>query len=424
MPTVEVLIPQMGEGLQEVRIVAFMKQPGEPVKRDELLYTMETDKAIMEVESPSEGVLVEWLADEDAVLAIGAPIARIDTGSAGVGVSERAFIETTALTTGDMAGIDAPTDGKANGAKQIPPRTRAHCRELGISDEEMRRIPAPSGKLMPGDVDAYLAAKAAPGQESAATQDQSATAFKGRGSMVSEDRDAAAAQPSSDHGAEPSQAYAEHALSQQQRVFIYRAKRSAQVVIPATMRRSMEWSPIARFVKAARAADSNSHPTEFQALAYCVAQAVRDHPKFRSILPDDATVREYPHVNLGIAVARPNGELVTAMVPNADTLNYRAFIQTAGERIKSAREIEDQATADTQILLTYLGAYDIVDGVPVLIAPAVAVLFIGSSYEQNGQTLVNLSLTFDHRLINGVEAADFLRTIVAKAQHVDQIVQT
>lgn len=79
MALLDILIPQMGEGLQEVILVSRQKQPGEFVKRDELLYSMETDKAVMEVESPYEGVLKEWLAADGATLPIGATVARIET---------------------------------------------------------------------------------------------------------------------------------------------------------------------------------------------------------------------------------------------------------------------------------------------------------------------------------------------------------
>ncbi|HLO98786.1 MAG TPA: biotin/lipoyl-containing protein, partial [Fimbriimonas sp.] len=70
-------IPQIGEGLQEARIVAFLKQPGDSIKRDEPIYQMETDKAIMDVESPVEGTLIEWTAKVDQVVAIGAAIGRV-----------------------------------------------------------------------------------------------------------------------------------------------------------------------------------------------------------------------------------------------------------------------------------------------------------------------------------------------------------
>ncbi len=61
MPLVEIHLPQIGEGLQEARLVAMLKKPGDTVKRDEPIYQMETDKAVMDVESPYDGTVVEWL---------------------------------------------------------------------------------------------------------------------------------------------------------------------------------------------------------------------------------------------------------------------------------------------------------------------------------------------------------------------------
>ena len=80
MPNVPIHIPQIGEGLQEARLVAVLKQPGDFVKRDEPIYQMETDKAVMDVESPYEGVLTKWLASVDTVLPIGAEIAMMQVG--------------------------------------------------------------------------------------------------------------------------------------------------------------------------------------------------------------------------------------------------------------------------------------------------------------------------------------------------------
>src|SRR5215471_8550341 len=79
MAEVEIKIPQLGEGLQEARILRFLKQPGEAVAQDEPIYEMETDKAVMEIESPAAGVLEAWTAKEDDVLPIGATIGRINT---------------------------------------------------------------------------------------------------------------------------------------------------------------------------------------------------------------------------------------------------------------------------------------------------------------------------------------------------------
>ena len=392
MALLDIQIPQMGEGLQEVVIVGLQKKPGDYIKRDELIYSMETDKAVMEVESPYEGILKEWLADEGAVLPIGAPIARIETNAEALSAADAAPTEAGVATQAAPA-VSRPVSRHASDV-QIPPRTRAYSKEKGLTEDELHAIPAPSGKLMPADIDAYLAAKSAPTP--------------------------AVETPVSPRPA--SADYTETPLSQQQRIFVSRIRRSAQLVIPGTMKRSMDWGIIRKRVEDLRAEDFTFRPTDFQTFAYCVGQAAKKHPKFRSTLVGDENVREHHHLNLGIAVARSNGELVTAVVPRSDALDYRDFIETAQERIGTARTGQDQADASTQLLLTYMGAYDILDATPVLVAPAIAVLFIGAAYEQNGRTLANLALTFDHRLINGVEGAEFLKTIVETVKQIEEII--
>src|SRR5436305_12921730 len=83
MPTVSVRIPQIGEGLQEARLVAILKQPGERVKRDEPIYQMETDKAVMDVESPYEGKLVAWTSEVDTIRPIGGGGATMEEADGG-----------------------------------------------------------------------------------------------------------------------------------------------------------------------------------------------------------------------------------------------------------------------------------------------------------------------------------------------------
>lgn len=365
----DIVVPQMGEGLQEVSIVAFHKTPGELVRRDEPLYSMETDKAVVDVESPVAGTVSEWLAGVGDRLAIGAPVGRIETADGE---------ETTDKPSADAADTTGP---------QIPPRTRAYCRERGIGEEEMRRIPARSGKLMPADVDAYLGSKA--GTEPKAAPDGE---------------------------------YQVRPLSQQQRSLSRLMRTSAEIVIPSTMKRPVRWDSILTRVEKRRKTQTENRPTEFQTFAFCVAQAVKGYPKFRSTMPGDAVAYEYPHVNLGIAVARENNDLVTAVVPNADTLSYEEFLRKARERIAAARSGRDQAGASTQFLLTYMGAYGVMDASPVLVAPAIAILFIGATYGDQGGKRVNLSLTFDHRLINGVEAAQFLNAVVENAERVEDLI--
>jgi len=398
MATLEICVPQMGEGLQEVIIQQFLKKPGDRVKRDELIYNMETDKATMEVESAYEGVLQEWLCEEGAVIAIGAPIARFQVEEAASATPAGSLSPTSAI---NPASSDFPSlsEDSALGDLIIPPRTRAYCRENQISDEEMHHIRAVTGKLLPSDVDIYLAAKGS----------------KSSGSGTAENTKTL---PTVDKA----HSYAETTLTQQQRTFIYRIKRSAQIVVPATAKRSIEWNGLKALAEKIRSSGGELQPSTFQIFAFCVAQAIREHPKFRSALIGETTLRQYDHVNLGIAVGTLQGELSIAVIPEADTLDFPTFVSNAQKNIKIAREGEDQATDTTQFLLTYMGAYELTDAIPVLVAPAVGVLFIGSTYEQGGQTLANLALTFDHRLVQGIESAEFLKTVVAKARDAESLI--
>lgn len=389
MKLIDVLVPQMGEGLHEVRIVELQKKPGDTVRRDDLLYSMETDKAIMEVESPYAGVLREWLAQEGDILTIGAPIARIDAepdaevAAAPLSAPPAESEAVNSASTVPLGSALPPVLRDTSGV-QIPPRTRAYAREKGLSDEELRQVSAATGKLMPDDIDLFLKQREA----------QSV--------------------PQEDLG------YVERPLSQQHRVFIYRLKRSAQVVVPGVIKRTISWSGIRAHATRLREIGGVVQPSSFQTFAYCVVQAVKDHPKFRSALIGDATVREYAHVNIGIAVGGDEGRLSTAVVPGADTLDFGCFVQTAQANIQRARDGEDQADENTQIHLSYLGPYDVVDAIPVLVAPAVAVLFIGSTFEQTGDQVVNIVLTFDHRLIQGIEAAQFMVSVAEKVQQLEQ----
>src|SRR5437879_4260963 len=125
MAIVDIKIPQMGEGLTEVRLLELLKSPGDIVSRDEIIYTMETDKATLEVESPESGRLTEWLAAEGDVLPIGASVARIDQAA-----------EDASTQSVPVPAVTAAPARPLSSERVIPPRTRAYARELGITEEQ------------------------------------------------------------------------------------------------------------------------------------------------------------------------------------------------------------------------------------------------------------------------------------------------
>jgi pyruvate/2-oxoglutarate dehydrogenase complex dihydrolipoamide acyltransferase (E2) component len=376
MAIIDIKVPQMGEGLTEVRVLEFLKSPGDGVRRDELLYTMETDKATLEVESPEAGTLKEWLAAEGEVLPIGAPIARIDTSAAQA-------VQAPEPEGGADTAAASQRPPAARPERVIPPRTRAYARELGIGDDDLARIPSVTAKLMPADIDAYRGVKPGP----------DASAMSQRSTEVD---------------------FEDSPLPERQRTLNYHMRRSAQVVIPGTISRPVEWAALRAHVAAMRVQPDYGRLTEFQAFAFCVVQAAAACPKMFCSLVKEDTVRRYRRLNLGAAVALPGGELATAVLPRADLLAYPDFVSRLHERIQLARAGTDQADATVQLVLSYLGSHGIRDAVPVLVAPSSAVLFLGEPYTSEGRLQANVALTFDHRLMNGVEAAQLLAAVAER----------
>lgn len=144
----------------------------------------------------------------------------------------------------------------------------------------------------------------------------------------------------------------------------------------------------------------------------------------------DSTVRTYDHVHLGIAVALPGDQLVLAVIDEADKLSWEEFAAKSREQIQLARDGKDQAHEAVTISLTNMQAFGLRDAVPVVVPPSVATIFLGEPYNGLDQTVnelklrryVNLAMTFDHRLINGVGASEFINQVKAYTENAGQLV--
>jgi len=422
MPEIEIRVPQLGEGLQEARILRFLKQPGEPVARDEPLFEMETDKAVMEIESPAAGVVARWEAQPDDVLPIGTVIGAILAEAPESGAA-RAPVQDVARSrnerppaAGDGAAPPAPPPPPAQApseaalrAGSIPPRTRAHARELGVGEAELARLAASLGRrVLPEDVDRLAAGRGRPPERGEAAPVEGAPRLAGQ---------------AADHEDMP--------LPPRQRTLAYRLQQGTREVIPATMEVRVEWAGIesVRDTLKSRARPDSEPPSQFLLFAWCVAQSVRAHPAFRSTLLGEGMVRRHAHLNMGIAVARPGDELLMALVPRADALSFPEFVASAQDAIRRARAGEDQASESMQLSLTNMAGTGVRLGIPVVAAPAVGTLFIGEPFPEahplpgggvGFRRMACMVLTFDHRMANGVGAAAFLGDIrrrVAEIHH-------
>ncbi len=380
MPVISVRIPQLGEGLQEALLVEFLKQPGDSVKRDEPIYVMETDKATTDVESPYEGTLVEWTVESGSVLEIGTEIAKMEVAE---GVKEMPVGHGPEPVAAAPASAAKKSGGSSGGRVMVPPKTRKYLKDHNLIDD-LEKIPVSGSKMMPADVDAYLASIG--------------------GGSVSTDL------------------YEIKKLPKSQIVLNYRLSRGVKACVPVTVMNEIDWSNVG----AARAiARENNGPTGFGMACWAVVQALNDHEKFRSSLTADGnSLKVFHHVNLGIAVALPGDEMVTAVVQKADAMSADEFYQAYQTQVLAARDGKDQADEATTFTMSNIGKAGMRLGIPAIVAPAVATLALGEVYQQpvpDGDSfkfspMVTATLSFDHRIANGVGAANFMNDFRSKIE--------
>ena len=386
MPIISINIPQLGEGLQEARLIEFLKKPGDRVERDECIFVMETDKAISEIEATHAGVIVEWLVEPDTVMEIGAEVGKLEVaeGTAVPAPSGHSAPSghASAAKSPDAAQPSKPP-AKVGGNVLIPPRTRKYLKEKQLLDV-VDQIPASGKKLTIEDVDQYLASNSGDSAVPAASANA---------------------------------AYEESPVPSGQQTLIYRIARGTQVVLPATLETEIDWANIAAAREANR--DSNG-PTGFAMFLHCVVQAISKHPMLRSSMSADSkTLRTYKHVNLGVAVSLDGDELKTAVVPEAESKSPDEFYSSLAERIAHARAGNDQIDASTTVTVSNIGIAGMRSGIPLVVTPAVATMALGEIRDQPVPTadgftfrkVATLTMSFDHRILNGVGAADFLNTV-------------
>ena len=153
--------------------------------------------------------------------------------------------------------------------------------------------------------------------------------------------------------------------------------------------------------------------------AWAVLQAMKKHERFASVVRGNELVYDPDRLDLGVAVALPGDALETAVVKNAQKLDWESFQDVFNEALRSTRRGEVESKNRVSLTISSMGAYNVRSAIPIVVPPSIATLFIGAPYQlpdpksENGGTMevASLVLTFDHRWINGVGAAAFLSDV-------------
>jgi 2-oxoisovalerate dehydrogenase E1 component len=189
-------------------------------------------------------------------------------------------------------------------------------------------------------------------------------------------------------------------------------------VIPANLQIDARWEAIQKARDAAKKKDGKNAPSPSVMIAWAVARAMEKHAPFRRLILDDDQIIENEDFDLGIAVALEGDRLATAVVVDANKKSWPEFVKIYNETVNATRGGRVDAM-NAPVVITSLGAFGVKAGAPIVVPPSVGTLFIGTAHRElipnrnknESAEVITLSLTFDHRVVNGAGAASFANDI-------------
>src|SRR5438477_1181726 len=189
-------------------------------------------------------------------------------------------------------------------------------------------------------------------------------------------------------------------------------------VIPANLQMDARWDAIRKARDAAKKKNGKNAPSPSVMIAWSVVRAMEKHAPFRRLILDDESIVENENFDLGIAVTLENDRLATAVIVDANKKNWPEFVRIYDETIEATRSGRVDAM-NAPVVITSLGAFGVKAGAPIVVPPSVGTLFVGTAHRElipNGKKnesaeVITLSLTFDHRVVNGARAAGFANEI-------------
>ena len=406
-------LPDVGEGIAESEIAAWRVKVGESICEDQPLVDMLTEKAAVEIPSPVNGVIVELRGQEGDKVAVGAVLVIIDTAAGGdaAAAAEAAPVAAPAqpASAAAVAAVAAKPVAAApirNAAPRTSPAVRKLARELGV---DLHQVAGSGlrGRILRDDVQAVPAGGSL---QSVSLDTPQAATLDGRGA-------------------------AQDGAVEAIRIIGMRRK------IAEAMQRSKQRIPHFSYVEEVDVTELEAlrvHLNELHGktrgkltvLPFLMRAIIKLRPRFPQINAnyDDEAGVLYRHKSLhvGIAAQTPQG-LVVPVVHRAETLDLwgaAGEIRRLAEAARSGKARREELSGST-ITITSLGAMGGIASTPVINAPEVAIVGINKMLERpmykNGilvpRLIMNLSSSFDHRIVDGYDAAEFIQAIKALLEH-------
>ncbi|MDF3936966.1 dihydrolipoamide acetyltransferase family protein [Pseudomonas citronellolis] len=415
MGTHVIKMPDIGEGIAEVELVEWHIKVGDEVHEDQLLAEVMTDKATVEIPSPVAGRILALGGEPGQVLAVGGELVRLEVEGAGNHreaaakpheapqvqpepaqvVKEAPRVESKPAVAAPRPQAAAPAPRRAPGEKPLAsPAVRQRARDLGVELQFVQGS-GPAGRILHDDLDQYL----------------------------------------THGGAVVASGYA--ARHDEQQIPVIGLRRKIAQKMAEAKRRIPHFSYVEEIdvtdLEALRVhlngkyANSRGKLTLLPFIARAMVVALRELPQLNARYDDEAdVVTRYGAVHLGVATQSDNGLMVPVLrnAESRDLWGNAAEVARLAEAARHGKASREELSGST-ITLSSLGALGGIVSTPVINHPEVAIVGVNRMVERpmvvNGQIVVrkmmNLSSSFDHRVVDGMDAAAFIQAVRALLEH-------
>jgi 2-oxoglutarate dehydrogenase E2 component (dihydrolipoamide succinyltransferase) len=430
MARYELKLPKMGEGVIEATITAWVKNIGDTIAEDETVLEVATDKVDSEVPSEVPGVLIERFFEVNDVVKIGEVIAIIETDAEieedneEIAIIENPEIEKisenitkSATENNELIQIDS----NKNTGRFYSPLVKNIARKEGISQDELDKIngSGKNGRVTKNDILNYISDKKSrktvektiePDTEKPANiiAPQSIKTENGD-EIIEMDR--------------MRKLIAEHMLASK------RISPHVQSFVEADVSKIVNWRNRIKDDFLKREGEKITFTPIF---IYYIIKAIKDFPMINVQL-DGTKIIKKKNINIGMAVALPNGNLIVPVIKNADTLSLTGLTKTVNDLAKRARENKlkpDEITGGTYTV-TNIGSFGNIAGTAIINQPQVAIMALGAIRKMpavietpEGDTIgirqkMILSHSYDHRVVDGMLGGLFVKKVADYLENFD-----
>ena len=443
MAIVDLIMPKMGESITEATVLKWHKQPGDIVKMDETILDIATDKVDSEVPSTAAGVMTEICYRVNDVVPVGSVIARIDTAANNKPSVTQVYENTKPAAilpeTPVVVAVPAAQEPVAGGARFYSPLVLNIAAKEGVSMSELERIQGTGneGRVTKKDIIDYVNNKGVVAQPSSPAASVTSALPVEPSVSVTAPAPAVSA-PTTKSTPSPTIATGNVEIVEMDRMrkmiaeHMVRSKATSPHVTSFTeadVTNLVTWRDREKGAFEKKYGEKITFtPLFFEAIATCI----RRFPFVNCSLDGDKIIIK-KDINLGMATALPSGNLIVPVIRNADTKNLFGLSKEVNALANAARanKLKPEDTQGGTFTVTNVGTFGSLMGTPIINQPQVAILALGAIKKRpmvmetpEGDVIairhmMYLSLSYDHRIVDGSVGASFLTAVANELEAFD-----